>query len=211
MAQWLTNLTRTLALLSGLRMRCCPELWCRLQTRLGSRIAVALVQAGGNSSDQTPSLRTSMCHGCGPRKDKKKKNCCHHNLIPVFPSLCLISCQVLSFYLCSVSSICLLHSVSTALLLTFIIFPQDHYNRQLVSSFISSLFKPNLYCQFGSCNSVVRNWLWLSVTFRKQSKYLNVTFRAFHYVFLDYFFRLYCLASPCSFCCLVPKNVLYFF
>ena len=31
-----------LALLSGLRIRCCRELWCRLQTRLGSRIAVAL-------------------------------------------------------------------------------------------------------------------------------------------------------------------------
>ena len=49
MAQWLTNLTRshevaglTLALLSGLRIRRCRELWCRLQTRLGSCVAVAL-------------------------------------------------------------------------------------------------------------------------------------------------------------------------
>ena len=32
-----------LASLSGLRIRRCPELWCRLQTRLGSRVAVALV------------------------------------------------------------------------------------------------------------------------------------------------------------------------
>ena len=35
MAQWLTNLTgnhafRSLALLSGLRIQCCRELWCRL-------------------------------------------------------------------------------------------------------------------------------------------------------------------------------------
>ena len=26
------------------------------------------------SSDSTPSLGTSTCHGCGPRKTKKKKN-----------------------------------------------------------------------------------------------------------------------------------------
>ena len=33
---------RSLALLSGLRIQRCPELWCRLQTQLGSGIAVAL-------------------------------------------------------------------------------------------------------------------------------------------------------------------------
>ena len=33
---------RSLASLSGLRIRCCCELWCRLQTQLGSSIAVAL-------------------------------------------------------------------------------------------------------------------------------------------------------------------------
>ena len=54
-AQWLTNPTRnhevagwSLPLLSGLTIRrcrelwCCRDLWCRLQTRLGSRVAVAL-------------------------------------------------------------------------------------------------------------------------------------------------------------------------
>ena len=34
---------RPLASLSGLRMRCCRELWCRLQTWLGSPVAVAVV------------------------------------------------------------------------------------------------------------------------------------------------------------------------
>ena len=33
---------RSLPLLSGLTIRRCRELWCRLQTRLGSRVAVAL-------------------------------------------------------------------------------------------------------------------------------------------------------------------------
>ena len=47
MAQWLTNLTSihevpSVALLSGLRIRCCPELWCRLQMQLTSCIAVAV-------------------------------------------------------------------------------------------------------------------------------------------------------------------------
>ena len=29
--------------------------------------------AGGYSSDSIPNLGTSMCHGCGPKKTKKKK------------------------------------------------------------------------------------------------------------------------------------------
>ena len=43
--------------------------------QLGSRVAVAVVQASGYSSDSTPSLGTSMCPGCGPKKtiDQKKK------------------------------------------------------------------------------------------------------------------------------------------
>ena len=34
---------------------------------------MAVVQASGYSSDSTPSLGTSICHGCSPRKDKNKK------------------------------------------------------------------------------------------------------------------------------------------
>ena len=41
----------SLASLTGLRIRHCHELWCRSQTRLGSGIAVALAQAGSNSSN----------------------------------------------------------------------------------------------------------------------------------------------------------------
>ena len=43
---WLVSmktLVRSLVSLSGLRSRHCHELWCRLQTRLGSCIAVAVV------------------------------------------------------------------------------------------------------------------------------------------------------------------------
>ena len=36
-------LVRSLALLSGLRIRHCCELWCRLQMQLGYRVAVAVV------------------------------------------------------------------------------------------------------------------------------------------------------------------------
>ena len=49
MAQWLMNLkgtmrlrVRSLALLSGLRIQRCRELWCRLQPQLGSCVAVAV-------------------------------------------------------------------------------------------------------------------------------------------------------------------------
>ena len=62
---------RSLASLSGFQHF--HELWCRSQTQLGSCMAVAVVQAGSCSSDSTPSLGTSVCHGCGPKKIKKKK------------------------------------------------------------------------------------------------------------------------------------------
>ena len=52
----------SLVSLSGLRNQHCHELWFRSQTRLGSGIA-----------DRTPSLRTSICQGCSPKRQKKKK------------------------------------------------------------------------------------------------------------------------------------------
>ena len=62
---------RSLALLNRLRIRHCHELWCRSQTRFRSHVAVALMDAGGCSSDLTPTLGTSMCHGSGSRKGRK--------------------------------------------------------------------------------------------------------------------------------------------
>ena len=41
--------------------------------RLGFSIAVAGAKAGSCSSDSTPSLGTSICHGGGPKKKKRKK------------------------------------------------------------------------------------------------------------------------------------------
>ena len=75
-----------LALLNGLRIQHCSEQWCRLQMRLGSCVVVALAQASRNSSDQTPSLGSSICHGCGPKKktkrQKEKKNRDSQALLP---------------------------------------------------------------------------------------------------------------------------------
>ena len=81
MAQWLMNPTRkhevvgsiSLASLSRLRIRCCCELWCRSQTWLGSCVALAVARGISYSSDQIPSLATSVCHGSSPRKGKKTK------------------------------------------------------------------------------------------------------------------------------------------
>ena len=44
-----------------------------MQTRLGSLVAVALVQARGYGSDWTLGLGTSICPGSSPRKGKKTK------------------------------------------------------------------------------------------------------------------------------------------
>ena len=60
---------RSLALLSGLRIWHCCELWYRSQTQLRSGVAVA----GSYSSDWTPSLGISICHGCSSKKTKDKK------------------------------------------------------------------------------------------------------------------------------------------
>ena len=63
----------SLASLSGLRIQRCHEPWCRLQTWLGSHIAVAVVQARSYSSDQTPILGTSICFRYSPKRTKKEK------------------------------------------------------------------------------------------------------------------------------------------
>ena len=74
----------SLASLSELRIQCCCELWCRLHTQLRSGIAVAVVQARSYSSDSAPSLGTSICLGCGPKKKKEKKE-----IIPLIGTLAL--------------------------------------------------------------------------------------------------------------------------
>ena len=58
MMQWKQSKVGTMRLrvwslvsLSGLRIWHCCELWCKLQMRLRSGVAVAVVQAGSNSLD----------------------------------------------------------------------------------------------------------------------------------------------------------------
>ena len=74
MAKWFNEpdqyQVQSLALLSGLRIQCCCEVCYRSQTWLGSCAAVA--KSGSYSSDSTPSLGTSICSGCGPKKAKDK-------------------------------------------------------------------------------------------------------------------------------------------
>ena len=59
------------ALLHGLRIWGCCELWFRSQKWLRSCTAVAV--AGSCSSNSTLSLGTSICCRCGPKKQKKQK------------------------------------------------------------------------------------------------------------------------------------------
>ena len=63
---------QSVALLSGLKIQRCSELWCRSQMRLGSDVAVAVMQTSSCSSNWTPSLGTSICRESGPKKQKIK-------------------------------------------------------------------------------------------------------------------------------------------
>ena len=60
--------------LGGSGIQHCQELWCKLQTRLGAQVAVAVVWASSCSSDSIPSLGTSICCQCGPKKAKKRRD-----------------------------------------------------------------------------------------------------------------------------------------
>ena len=62
----------SLALVRGLRIRCCCDLWRRLQTHLGSCVAVAVVWAASCSSDLTPSLGTFICCSAAIKSKKIK-------------------------------------------------------------------------------------------------------------------------------------------
>ena len=64
---------RSLALISGLGIRCCRELWCRSQMPLRSCVAVAVVSTGSCGSSWTPSLGSSICLGCRPKKQTNKQ------------------------------------------------------------------------------------------------------------------------------------------
>ena len=64
---------QSLALLSGLRIWYCQELWCRSQMWLRSHVAVAVVKVGSCSSNLTPSLGTFIGLGCSPKKAEQNK------------------------------------------------------------------------------------------------------------------------------------------
>ena len=91
---WLVTMrmkVRSLASLSGLRILCGRELWCRSQTQLGSGIAVAVVWTGGYSPDSTPSLGTSIGSEHSPKKQRDKQT--NKNLgvfLPYNPAITLL-------------------------------------------------------------------------------------------------------------------------
>ena len=64
---------RFLASLSGLRIWHCRELWCRSQTQLRSRVAVAVVEASSCSSDWTPAWEPLYATDMALKTQKKKK------------------------------------------------------------------------------------------------------------------------------------------
>ena len=84
----------SLASLCGLRIQRCHELWCRLQMQLGSCIAVAVAQLDSYSSDSTPSLGTSICHGFGPKRQNKTKKNHYNELTQKFENGCVKNKEV---------------------------------------------------------------------------------------------------------------------
>ena len=64
---------QSLALLSGRKSRIAVTCGVGRRCKLRSHVAVAVAQAGNCSSNSTPSLGTSICHRCGPKKAKNKQ------------------------------------------------------------------------------------------------------------------------------------------
>ena len=87
---------RSLALLSGLGIQCCRELWCRWQMWLGSgvAVAVAVAVAGSCSFNLTPSLETSICLRCGPKKQTNQKI----EMIQIYLSIYAIKGKAISYF-----------------------------------------------------------------------------------------------------------------
>ena len=65
---------RSLASLSGLRSRSCREPWCRSQTGLGSRVAVAVVQAGSYGSCSTLAWELPYATGVTVKRENEKED-----------------------------------------------------------------------------------------------------------------------------------------
>ena len=75
--------------LSALRIQRCHELWCRSQMWLESCVA----EAGGCSSNSTPSLGASICHGCSPKKKQKAKQINKYVHPPLLFLVSYVSCS----------------------------------------------------------------------------------------------------------------------
>jgi len=63
----------SLALISGLRIWCCPELWCRSQRQLGSGVAVALARLVATALIRPLAWEPPYAMGAALDKTKKKK------------------------------------------------------------------------------------------------------------------------------------------
>ena len=88
---------QSLALLSGSRICCCHEMWCRSQMQPGSRIAVTVMQAGGYSSIQPPAWKPSYIASTALKR-QKTKNKIKNNLFFI------IRCNLSSSELCLAST-----------------------------------------------------------------------------------------------------------
>ena len=64
----------SLALLNGLGILCCHELWCKSQTWFRSCIAVAVEYAGATARIQTLAWEPQHTTCSSKKKKKKKKN-----------------------------------------------------------------------------------------------------------------------------------------
>ena len=64
---------RALALLNGLRICLCCELWCRSQMRLGSALLWLWHRPAATTPIQSLAWELPYAFGCGPEKEKKKK------------------------------------------------------------------------------------------------------------------------------------------
>ena len=137
----------SLALLRGLRIQHCSELWYRLQTRLGSHVAVALVQAWIRPLAWEPPYATGAAQEMAKRPKKKKSQTNKQNQLSGVKKLTFFLDEPIIFGVCKLGQVKRLRLYPYSVIQISLFFKTDKRGRV---EGLGSCPGPHIQC-FGPC------------------------------------------------------------